>query len=53
MLQAVLVICCKNKSGKIHSDNVVTFRIDQETGKLIDIGIETNIPTPVCLKFLN
>lgn len=35
------------------SDNVVTFRIDQETGKLIDIGTETNIPTPVCLKFLN
>ena len=34
------------------TDNVVTFRIDPETGKLIDIGVESNIPTPVCLKFL-
>jgi len=34
------------------SDNVVTFRIEKETGKLIDIGVATNIPTPVCLKFL-
>jgi 6-phosphogluconolactonase len=34
------------------SDNVVTFRIDPETGKLIDTGIEASIPTPVCLKFL-
>jgi len=34
------------------SDNVVTFRIDQETGKLIDIGVEVSVPTPVCLKFL-
>ena len=32
--------------------NVVTFRIDQETGKLVDTGIESNIPSPVCLKFL-
>jgi 6-phosphogluconolactonase len=32
--------------------NVVTFRIDQETGKLEDAGIETIIPSPVCLKFL-
>jgi 6-phosphogluconolactonase len=32
--------------------NVVTFRIDQETGKLEDTGIETIIPSPVCLKFL-
>ena len=32
--------------------NVVTFRIDQETGKLEDTGIETIIPFPVCLKFL-
>jgi len=35
-----------------NSNNVVTFRIDQRTGKLIDIGVETTIPTPVCLKFL-
>ncbi len=34
------------------SDNVVTFRIDQSTGKLIDTGAVTSIPTPVCLKFL-
>jgi 6-phosphogluconolactonase len=34
------------------SDNVVTFRIDPVTGKLIDTGIEVSIPTPVCLKFL-
>jgi 6-phosphogluconolactonase len=34
------------------SDNVVTFRIDPETGKLIDTGIEASIPTPVCLKIL-
>jgi 6-phosphogluconolactonase len=35
-----------------NSDNVVTFRIDRETGILIDTGIETIIPAPVCLKFL-
>ena len=34
------------------SGTVVTFRIDPETGKLIDTGIVTKIPTPVCLKFL-
>jgi 6-phosphogluconolactonase len=34
------------------SDNVVTFRINPETGKLIDIGIEVYVPTPVCLRFL-
>ena len=32
--------------------NVVTFRINQETGKLEDTGIESTIPSPVCLKFL-
>ena len=32
--------------------NVVTFKIDQETGKLEDTGIESSIPSPVCLKFL-
>ncbi len=35
-----------------NSDNVVTFRIDAETGKLIDMGSEIKIPSPVCLKFL-
>jgi 6-phosphogluconolactonase len=34
------------------SDNVVTFRIDPKTGRLIETGIEAKIPTPVCLKFL-
>jgi 6-phosphogluconolactonase len=35
-----------------NSDNVVTFRIDPVTGLLKDTGIETAIPSPVCLKFL-
>lgn len=34
------------------TDNVFTFKIDQSTGLLIDEPIETQIPTPVCLKFL-
>jgi 6-phosphogluconolactonase len=34
------------------SGNVVTFRINQESGMLEDTGIESNIPSPVCLKFL-
>jgi 6-phosphogluconolactonase len=35
-----------------NSGNVVTFKIDQETGKLEDTGFENRIPFPVCLKFL-
>lgn len=35
-----------------NSNNVVTFRIDQSTGRLVDIGVETAVPTPVCLRFL-
>ncbi|UII20135.1 lactonase family protein [Fulvivirga ligni] len=35
-----------------NSSNVVTFEIDKETGELIDIGVETEIPTPVCLQFM-
>jgi 6-phosphogluconolactonase len=35
-----------------NSDQVVTFRIDPVTGRLADTGIESNIPTPVCIKFL-
>jgi 6-phosphogluconolactonase len=35
-----------------NTSNVVTFRIDPQTGKLKDTGIETAIPSPVCLKFL-
>ncbi len=34
------------------SGNVVTFRINQETGMLEDINMEVKIPSPVCLKFL-
>ena len=33
------------------SDNIVTFKIDSNTGKLIDTGIETKVPAPMCLKF--
>jgi len=35
-----------------NSDNVVTFRIDQQTGKLTATGQSTEIPSPVCLKFI-
>ena len=34
------------------SDNIITFRIDKDTGKLIDTGFEISVPTPVCVKFL-
>ncbi|MGE0887200.1 MAG: lactonase family protein [Blastocatellales bacterium] len=34
------------------SDSVVTFRIDQQTGKLTATGQITEIPAPVCLKFI-
>jgi len=34
------------------SDSVVTFRIDQATGKLNPTGQVTQIPAPVCLKFI-
>ncbi len=35
-----------------NTDNVVAFRIDQTTGKLTATGQATEIPTPVCLKFI-
>ncbi|WP_224995686.1 lactonase family protein [Cesiribacter sp. SM1] len=35
------------------SGNVVTFRIDENTGLLQETGINTEIPTPVCLKFVD
>jgi len=35
-----------------NSDQIITFRIDTVTGRLAETGIVTNIPTPVCLKFL-
>ena len=34
------------------SDNVVSFTIDRETGRLNPTGIVEQIPSPVCLKFL-
>jgi 6-phosphogluconolactonase len=34
------------------SDNVVTFRIDAQTGRLTATGQVTEIPVPVCLQFL-
>lgn len=33
------------------SDNIVTFKINSETGILEDIGLEIMVKTPVCLKF--
>lgn len=35
-----------------HTDNVVTFSIDPQTGRLKPTGQITEIPIPVCLKFL-
>ena len=34
------------------TDNVVTFSIDSQTGRLTPTGQITEIPVPVCLKFL-
>ena len=34
------------------SGNVVSFKINPETGLLEDIGVESEVPTPVCLKFM-
>lgn len=34
------------------SDSVVTFRIDVDSGKLQPTGHGTQVPTPVCVKFL-
>lgn len=33
------------------SNSVITFRIDSATGKLVETGLQSEIPTPVCLKF--
>lgn len=35
-----------------NTDNVITFRIDQQSGKLTATGQTTEIPSPVCLKFI-
>lgn len=34
------------------SDSIVTFEINQETGLLKETGYVTEVPTPVCIKFL-
>ena len=34
-----------------NSNNIVTYRINPETGGLIDTGLEVEVPTPVCIKF--
>ena len=34
------------------SDTIVTFRIEQRTGRLLPTGHVTQVPTPVCVKFL-
>jgi 6-phosphogluconolactonase len=35
-----------------NTDNVITFRIDANTGKLKPTGQVTEIPVPVCVKFI-
>jgi len=35
-----------------NSGTVLTFKIDYTTGRLDETGIETIVPTPVCIKFL-
>ncbi len=35
-----------------NGNNIVTFKIDGPTGKLIETGIQTIITSPVCLKFM-
>jgi len=35
-----------------HSNQVITFRIDAESGELCETGFKTEVPMPVCLKFL-
>ncbi|MEM6318090.1 MAG: lactonase family protein [Bacteroidota bacterium] len=34
-----------------NSNTIVTFRIDEKTGELIETGIITEVKTPVCLQF--
>ncbi|MCS7017111.1 MAG: lactonase family protein [Gemmatales bacterium] len=34
------------------ADNIVVFELDTKQGVLIPVSIETNVPTPVCLKFV-
>jgi 6-phosphogluconolactonase len=34
------------------TDNIVTFRLDPASGRLIATGIQTPAPTPVCVRVL-
>ncbi len=34
------------------SDSIVIFRIDQKTGRLSATGQKLDVPSPVCVKFL-
>jgi 6-phosphogluconolactonase len=34
------------------TDNIVTFKVDPKTGMLRSAGIQTKVPSPVCLKQL-
>ena len=35
-----------------HSNNIVVFKIDAETGELRSNGVEVEVSKPVCLKML-
>ena len=36
-----------------NTNNIVVFRISQETGLLTDLGVELQVPTPVCMKMIS
>jgi 6-phosphogluconolactonase len=36
-----------------NSDNIITYSIDPDSGKLTQVGNAVNIPSPVCIKFMN
>ncbi|GBD36365.1 6-phosphogluconolactonase [bacterium HR36] len=33
-------------------DNIVVFELNTKQGELVPVGIESEVPTPVCLKFV-
>ena len=35
-----------------NTDNITTFHVDQQTGKLMPTGHVTGVPRPVCVKML-
>lgn len=35
-----------------NADSLVSFRIDSKTGKLEDRGLKTEVPSPVCVRFV-